>query len=253
MGRRPPFPDPRQTRHEFISGLHVLLKPRTYLEIGVEDGFGLALSSATTIGVDPEFHVTREVRAPLQLVRATSDEFFARPDPTEFFGGHPVDLAFIDGMHLAEFAYRDLLNVERFAAPGTVVVFDDVLPRSVDEAARVRHTEEWAGDLFKLPGILRELRPDLGLLLVNTEPTGMLVVLGLDPSSTALAEAYESVAGRLVAADPQEVPDAVLQRHDAADALDVLWWAGWPEVVAAREAGDRTRSGRAAARLNADF
>ncbi|MFF1632389.1 hypothetical protein [Leifsonia sp. NPDC058248] len=71
----------------------MLLKPRTYLEIGVEDGFGLALSSATTIGVDPEFHVTREARAPLQLVRSTSDQFFARPDPTEFFGGNPAAAA----------------------------------------------------------------------------------------------------------------------------------------------------------------
>lgn len=35
-------------------------------------------------------------------------------------------------------------NVERLAGPGTVVVFDDVLPRRTEEAARERASEYWA-------------------------------------------------------------------------------------------------------------
>ena len=234
MSDGPPAP-PKLTRHEFVSGLHRVLQPRTYLEIGVEDGFGLELSRARTIGIDPDFHVTREVKAPLELARATSDEFFARHDPVGFFEGVPIDLAFVDGMHLIEYAYRDLMNIERFSGPATVVVFDDVLPRSVDEAARHRHTEAWTGDVYKLVGILRKHRPDLELMLVDTEPTGSLVVTGLDASSTVLARAYDEVVKDAVSEDPQDVPVDVLERRGALDPLELLWWPGWHDLVRARQ------------------
>jgi hypothetical protein len=249
----PKFPSPRLTRHEFISGLHAVLQPRTYLEIGVEDGFGLELSRARTIGVDPAFHVTREVKTALELARATSDEFFARDEPTGFFQGLPVDLALVDGMHLVEYAYRDVMNIERFSGPGTIVVLDDVLPRSVDEAARLRHTEAWAGDVYKVDGILRRYRPDLVLLRVNTDPTGMLLVFGFDPSSTVLAENYDVVVRESVRGDPQAVPVSVLERHGALDALNLLWWPGWNDLVRSREHGSPTDLSRVADRLRADF
>ncbi|MFF1877898.1 class I SAM-dependent methyltransferase [Leifsonia sp. NPDC058230] len=243
---------PRLTRHEFVSGLHRVLQPRTYLEIGVENGFGLELSRARTIGIDPDFHITREVKAPLELARVTSDEFFARDDPLGFFEGTPIDLAFVDGMHLIEYAYRDLMNIEEFSAPATVVVFDDVLPRSVEEAARQRHTDAWTGDVFKLVGILRRHRPDLALLLVDTQPTGSLVVLGLDASSTVLADAYDGVIEGAVTDDPQDVPADLLARREALDPLDLLWWPGWHDLVRAR--GSAAAQPHAVAdRVRADF
>jgi predicted O-methyltransferase YrrM len=70
------------------------------------------------------------------LVRSTSDEYFSRPDPLALTGGQPFDLAFIDGLHLLEFALRDFINTERFSTPTSVIVFDDVLPRTVEEAAK---------------------------------------------------------------------------------------------------------------------
>ena len=72
-----------------------------------------------------------------------------------------MDLAFIDGMHLAEYALRDYLAVERFTHPASVVVFDDMLPRTVAEAARHRHTAAWTGDVYKAVQALRDHRPDL--------------------------------------------------------------------------------------------
>lgn len=247
------FPAPRQTRHEFLSGLHEILKPRTYLEIGVEDGFGLELSSAVSIGIDPNFHITRQVRTRLQLARCTSDEFFARDDPIGFFDGLPIDLAFIDGMHLVEFAYRDFMNIERFTGPGTVVVFDDALPRSADEGARNRHTEFWAGDAYKIAGILRQHRPDLAVIAVNTDPTGVLVVIGLDAASNILAEHYESMLAECVVADPQPVPEYIRRRQRAADALEVLWWPGWPELVRVREQRAGSPASSLAYQLQAHF
>ncbi|MGN6126160.1 MAG: class I SAM-dependent methyltransferase [Humibacter sp.] len=229
------FPAPRQTRHEFLSGLHLLLQPRTYLEIGVAEGFGLELSKATTIGVDPEPRISRTLPADVEVVRQTSDEFFAGDDALASFHGVPPDLVFIDGMHLAEFALRDFVNVERLAGPGTVVVFDDVLPRRAEEAARERASEYWTGDVYKLVGILRDRRPDLACALVNTDPTGTLVVVGLDPRSTVLTDAYDEFLAGIQAPDPQRVPPSILDRTAANDALDALWWDGWPSVVAARD------------------
>jgi hypothetical protein len=41
-------------------------------------------------------------------------------------------------MHLAEFVVRDFANVERNAEWCSVAVFDDILPRTVEEAGRDR-------------------------------------------------------------------------------------------------------------------
>ena len=229
------YPTPRQTRHEFLSGLHRVLRPRTYLEIGVAEGFGLELSKAVTIGVDPAPRISRTLPADIEVVRQTSDEFFGRDDPLAFFGGVPTDLVFIDGMHLAEFALRDFINVERLAGPGTVVVLDDVLPRRTEEAARKRASEYWTGDVFKLVDILRDRRPDLACAVVNTDPTGSLVVVGLDPRSAVLPDAYDELVADLRAPDPQRVPESIISRAAANDALNTLWWDGWPSIVAARD------------------
>jgi hypothetical protein len=161
------------------------------------------------------------------LVRTTSDEFFARPNPLTVFESQPLDLAFIDGMHLGEFVYRDFCNVERHSGPATVVVFDDVLPRTAIEAARHRETEDWTGDVFKAVEVIGELRSDLILIPVDTDPTGVLVALHLDRESTTLPVSYDRVVTRLQAPDPQNVPVHVLQRVDAMDPADFLASPMW--------------------------
>lgn len=125
-----PHPQPTMSRHQMIAQLHERLHPRTYLEVGVRDGASLKLSRARTIGIDPAFRIDKEVRCDVQLVRTTSDDFFARPDAVNHFKGVPVDLAFIDGMHLSEFALRDFINIEPIMASTGAVIFDDVLPRN---------------------------------------------------------------------------------------------------------------------------
>ena len=105
-------------RHEFLRRLHQRLQPRTYFEIGVRTGRSLTLSRVPSVGVDPFFEVKAELHCDLHLVRTTSDEFFARPEPFAHFGQPVVDLAFIDGMHLAEFALRDFMNTERSLPSG---------------------------------------------------------------------------------------------------------------------------------------
>jgi Methyltransferase domain len=235
-----PHPQPTLTRHNLLRGLHECLAPRTYLEIGVNEGASLTLSRAKSIGVDPEFIVRHPLRCDLDLVKAKSDEFFTRPDALAHFDGVPVDLAFIDGMHLSEFAVRDFINVERHLAPAGVTVFDDILPRNALEAARIRRTGAWAGDVYKAVQVIARNRPDLVVVLINTWPTGTAIVVGGDASSDLLQEAYSSEVPYLEARDPQSPPQEYMSRSAAVDPADLLASEAWPLLVTARESGDAT-------------
>ena len=254
----------RVKRHEFLSEIHRRYRPRNYLEIGVSKGKSLSLSRVPSIGIDPDYRISHDIRCDVQLVRATSDDFFARRDPLRHLhgsrnpirnlrGGRPIfghwrgspvlDFAFIDGMHRFEFALRDFMNVERFCGPGSVIVLDDIYPRSAIEAARNRQTSGWTGDVFKIVEVLRRHRPDLAVLPMNTAPTGVLVVLGADPDNHVLHEAYDGLVAEHVRPDPQEVPQRVLERRDAIDPQRFLDSPILAAVSAARgpEAGDADR------------
>jgi hypothetical protein len=247
-------------RHEFLRHLHAALEPRNYLEIGVNDGLSLALSRVPTIAIDPAFKITTALRCDLHLVKATSDDFFARQDPIRHLrsGRNPwrnarrgrplvagwrgkavVDLAFIDGMHLFEFALRDFMNIERFTDWTSVVVFDDMLPRSVDEAARDRHTQQWTGDVFRVGEVLRARRSDLVLIPVDTAPTGVLVILGPDRTDTTLRDAYDGIIEAEVRPDPQPIPDRILQRTGAVDPVALLAEPFWRDLARSRGKGRR--------------
>jgi predicted O-methyltransferase YrrM len=226
-------------RHDFLRQVHRRVQPRTYLEIGVRTGASLRLSRTRTVGIDPEFEIKHPLRCNLALYKTTSDEYFTRKDALSHFQGTPVDLAFIDGMHLAEFALRDFINVERATSWGSVVLFDDMLPRSVDEAARERHTTAWAGDVYKVQLTLRQYRPDLLLLPVDTRPTGLLLVLATDPRNTTLSDAYGDIEAQYIVPDPQVVPDEILTRSGAFAPEEVLSAPFWDIITSNRRVGWR--------------
>ena len=100
---------------DFLTGLHEAVRPRAYLEIGLRHGHSLALADCPALGVDPAFNLKVELGDSVKLLRETSDEYFARPKPLKPLGGMRPDMAFIDGMHLAEFALRDFIGVERLS------------------------------------------------------------------------------------------------------------------------------------------
>jgi hypothetical protein len=222
---------------EFIKAAHERLEPQTYLEIGIRFGASLALSKATTIGVDPAYELRHQAPANAELFRETSDDFFARTDPLRHFGGQPAAMSFIDGMHLAEYALRDFINVETHSQWTSAIIFDDVLPREPDEAARERTTRVWAGDVFKIIGVLDRHRPDLTVLRIGTQPTGLLLVLGLDPDSRVLSERYDEIEADLVAPDPQELPRDIAERKHVLDPDKVLAASFWQLLREARANG----------------
>ena len=222
------------TRHEFLAALHALLQPKTYLEVGVQHGWSLQLSRAPlSIGVDPE----PQVATPFghhHIIKMTSDAFFScEPEYSDILSEldlKRIDLAFIDGMHLVEHAIRDFNNIEPYCDCDSVVVFDDVLPNNDYEATREPHAGDWTGDVWRVYRYLVE-RTDLRLILVDTQPTGVLVVTNLDPS---LADHWRRKMIYDVERDTDlyeyPVPSTVLARTHA--------WA--PELVLA-ELGRRPR------------
>jgi hypothetical protein len=169
---------------------------RTYLETGVFAGTTLALAAELdlAIGVDPAPRVAADafVASPFLLVRESSDDFFRRT----FIAGDPgfrLDLAFVDGLHIFEYALRDFIGCEALAAPGCEVLVHDVLPRRRAEAARHRFTRDWTGDVWRLPMALRHFRPDLKVRLVPAEPTGLAVISQLDAGNRLLVDRYDDV------------------------------------------------------------
>lgn len=219
----------------FLTEVHALVEPRTYLEIGVRSGKSLALSRCRSVGIDPAYQVTAEISCDVSLFRTTSDEYFAREAPLAPTGGQPFDLAFIDGMHLFEFAFRDFLHAERHSTPSSVVVFDDVLPRKVEEAARQRVTKAWTGDVYPVIPVLARYRPEVATILVDTQPTGLMLVVGLDPDSTVLADEYASIMDEYRHPDPQPVPRDLLERGAVQAPRRVLDAGFWKVLREERE------------------
>jgi hypothetical protein len=228
---------------DFLQRVHEVLEPPTYLEIGIRHGDSLALARAPSVGIDPAYELRVELPGSAALFRETSDEYFDRAEPLEPFGGSRAALGFIDGMHLVEYALRDFINVERNSDWTSVVVFDDIFPADAEMAARRRRTVRWTGDVYKILEILARHRPDLICLRVDTEPTGLLLVLGLDPQSTVLDDRFDEIVVGAVRPDPQRVPDDVVGRAGAADPEAVLSGSFWSVLRDSRDGNVSRRRG----------
>ena len=232
---------------DFLETVHRRLAPKAYLEIGVRNGNSLALARCRAVGIDPAYAIHAELDTDVALFRTTSDEYFGRPDPLAATGGVPFELSFIDGLHLFEFALRDFIFAERYSSARGLIVFDDVLPRDVDEAARERHTHQWTGDVFGVLQVLERYRSDLVVLPLDTRPTGLLAVVGLDPANTVLTDHFDEILGEFRRPDPQPVPAEILDRLSVvaphrfleSDLLELL--AAQPDGVSAQAVASSLR------------
>ncbi|MEI8000850.1 MAG: class I SAM-dependent methyltransferase [Actinomycetes bacterium] len=167
-------------------------RPRTYLEIGVDEGssFALATSARRAVGVDPEPRLVHSLPPNGVIFAETSDEFFGRPEIAEILG--TVDVAFIDGLHLYEQALRDFVNLEPHMAAEGVVLLHDVLPPDPAWATRDERPGAWTGDVWKVVPILRRHRPDLTVEVIDVL-CGLAIVTGLDPGDRSLANRFAEV------------------------------------------------------------
>lgn len=182
-----------QSYLDTLAAVHDHFQPGVYLEIGIRHGVSLALAnrSRLVVGVDPAPDLRIALADHFRIMSMTSDQFFDS-DPLAILG-EPADFAFIDGMHLFEFALRDFMNVERYATENSIIVFDDIFPNHPLQAERERQSGVWTGDVWKIMPCLRKYRPDLLLLPLDAHPAGLLFVANLDPRNQVLRANYSSI------------------------------------------------------------
>lgn len=186
-----------------LERIHRQLRPRTYVEIGVDLGDSLrqVLPATQAIGIDPKPKLGFVPPASVRIFSETSDDFFARHDLRALFDGLPLDLAFIDGMHHFEYALRDFMNLERCSAPESTILIDDCFPHDRRTAQRERVITFWSGDIWKLVVLLKKYRADLAIHTIAAPPTGMCIVRNLDPSSRFIADNLQRLIDEFMALD----------------------------------------------------
>ncbi len=187
-----------------LGRLHEVLRPKTYLEIGVLQGDSLKLARCASIAIDPAFHLSPDnleavfSKPELHLYQMGSDDFFDRHNPRKILGA-PLDMAFLDGMHRCEFLLRDFINTEKYCKRNSIIALHDCLPVEPGIASRVQsHAHSmaahragwWAGDVWRTSMLLRRTRPDLQMTVLDSMPTGLVLLTNLDPSSNVLSDNY---------------------------------------------------------------
>ena len=198
-----------RTYLEVLRDIHDIKKPQHYLEIGVRRGGSLSLASCPAIAIDPDPE-NRDFQESVELYECTSDDFFFFH--RDILNGRTIDLAFIDGMHLAEYAFRDFVNLERHMSPSGIIVIDDIFPNTTTQATRERKTRVWTGDVWRFALMLERERPDLRLTWLSTQPTGLLMITALDPKHSRLIEHYNPLLRRLDDGRGEIPPQRILDR-----------------------------------------
>ena len=157
----------------------------TYVEIGVHRGHVFtSMTAPRKIGVDikpPVDHIHRMLNRNVQYYTMPSDDFFARH--ANLFDAHPIDVAFVDGLHHYRQALRDIEHCVEHLGSGGVIIFHDCNPRleinTVLDTVRRRAMQQglprghpgrnWNGDVWKAVVHLRAMRRDLRVFVVDAD------------------------------------------------------------------------------------
>jgi Methyltransferase domain len=213
---------PGEPYYNMLQRFHDRFRPRSYLEIGVDQGASIKFANPPTIavGIDPEPRMKEAPKAICKIFPLRSSEYFARRDVRRDLETDVIDLAFIDGLHTFDQVLRDFINIEKFADEKTIVLVHDCIALDGLTAERERKTAFWTGDVWKFIPILREFRPDLTVFTVAAPPSGLGVVTGLDPGSTILAAKFDEIVARYV---PMPVDPDPIRRREQAAAISNTW------------------------------
>ena len=180
------FPGP--TYRDVLSWLHEELRPASYVEIGVFRGDTLRLAHPPTVvlGIDPVMlpQAAEGWRTQTHLQQLTSNEFFAKHSLSQFWEVNRFDLAFVDGLHQFEQALQDILHLEQYAGPESVVAVHDTIPLDEESARPDQATTFHTGDVWKLVPVLKQFRPRLEVTTVWTGPSGLTLIRGFGRDRT---------------------------------------------------------------------
>lgn len=147
------------TRTEIINTLIKKNNYKTYLEIGVntpaQPGYNWdSVNVETKHGVDPAVDTTYKM---------TSDDFFKNSITQKY------DIVFIDGLHIFEQAYKDIINSLNNLNTGGTIVVHDCHPTSEITQRRERASDAWHGDVWKAILKLRTENPNVCIYTINTD------------------------------------------------------------------------------------
>ncbi len=179
-----------------LRNIHKRIKPKTYVEIGVCRGesFRLADPNYKAIGVDPEPQLDLStLPTNHKVVKSSSDDYFNSDEVIEDLSVDSFQMAFLDGMHLFEYALRDFMNLEKYATSESVIFVHDLYPMNAETATRQRNSDFWTGDVWKLFLCLTKYRPDLSLTTLPCPPSGLGVIENLNSNSNVLKDNYERI------------------------------------------------------------
>jgi hypothetical protein len=149
-------------RFDIINHLIKINNYKSFLEIGTQNQINFLnvnINHKVCVDPDPESNPT---------FMMTSDEFFEINKDT-------FDIVFIDGLHHADFVYRDIINSLKFLNKDGCLVVHDCIP--FNELAQIIPLEKasdmgtiaWNGDVWKSIIKLRTERKDLKISVVDTD------------------------------------------------------------------------------------
>ena len=184
----------------WLERLYGFLAPETVIEIGVFQGRSLARVHPPTvaIGIDPNPTVAFPLKTETHIFTENSDEFFAAGRFEKLLAGRQLSVGFIDGLHLFEQSLRDFIHLEGCCGPRSAILFHDTVPLDAPTQSRTRETQFHTGDVWKTILCLKHYRPDLDIFTIATQPTGLTVVTGLDPTSRVLVDRYDEAVARFI-------------------------------------------------------
>ena len=186
---------------QFLGALHKNVY-EGYFEIGTRTGDSLVLSQSPSIAIDPFFQLNKNPIGEKDfclMFQETSDSFFENRLPK--LSGLKCQLAFIDGMHLFEYALKDFINLAKISSEKALFLFHDPIPWTFKMATRNNETlasdDAWTGDIWKLVHILIDAGMKDNINLLSSAPSGLLAVLNPDQKIIAqLEKNYDKICAQ---------------------------------------------------------
>lgn len=151
-------------KHEIINRIIAETEAKSYLEIGVADGFNFnkIVDSIAKVGVDPNSN-------DVKVIKSTSDLFFDWNEDIQ-------DVVFIDGLHHADQVRKDIINAMKCNAKA--IILHDTIPQNKEMQEVPRNTKVWTGDCWRaVVGFIQNYpdvnvvtyRADFGLTVIYPE------------------------------------------------------------------------------------
>lgn len=156
------------TRSDIINSLIQKHNYKSYLEIGVntpaQPGYNWPqIKVDLKHGVDPEVDTT---------FKMTSDEFFEKHISQKY------DFIFVDGLHVFEQCYRDIINALNHLNDNGTIMAHDTNPSSEISQRPIRESDSWNGDVWKAILKLRLENENVEIVTVDTDEGCSLIRRG---------------------------------------------------------------------------